>query len=108
MCVSIKTSELETKLNLLHEPVALAATLFFLLQLYKLKLAERFEDVLEVIFVDGEVDVADVETVEWDAVGLRGGAFGGASLTVFLCLGELCDDGDAEKLLSCQSDSFLH
>jgi hypothetical protein len=46
--------------------------------------------------VDGEVDVADVEAVEWNAVRLRSCTFGGASLTILLCFSELCNDWNAE------------
>lgn len=81
---------------ILHESVAFRATALFLLELYELQLTKRFEDGLEIVLGDGEVDVADVETMEWNAVRLGCAAFAGSRLTVLLCFSKLCDDRDAE------------
>ena len=108
MTISIRVNQRRVSGYVLHEAIALAAALLFLLELHELELTKRLEDILEVVFGDGEVDVADVETVEWDAVGLSSCRLGGACLTVLLCFRELCDDWNAEQLLSCERNSFLH
>ena len=46
--------------NSLDEAVTSAATLFILLELNKLKVTERLEDILKILFCDREVDVADI------------------------------------------------
>lgn len=76
----------------LHKPVTLAAALLLFLELHELQLAERLKDVLEIVLRDGEVDVANVETVERNAVGLSSSTLRSASLTVLLCFGELGND----------------
>jgi hypothetical protein len=78
------------------------------LQLNKLQLTERLKDLFKVLLGDGEVNVADIETVEWNARLLLGCAFCGSSLSVLLSLGELGDDRDAEKLLSREVNGSLH
>jgi len=82
--------------------------LLFFLQLHEFELAEGLEDVPEVVLGDGEVDVADVETVEWYSIGLGGGAFGVAGLAVLLCFSELGNDRNADELLSGELNGFLH
>lgn len=82
--------------------------MLLLLELNELQLTERLEDVLKILFVDREMDVADVETVEWNAVRLSGVALGVAGLAVFLCFSELRNDRDAAKLLPGESDGFLY
>ena len=51
------------------------------------------------------MNVANVEAVEWDAVGLGRMAVGVTGLTILLCLSELRDDGDTEELLASKLDS---
>lgn len=45
---------------LLHKTIALTASLLFFLELNKLKLTERLEDISEVVLCDREMYVADV------------------------------------------------
>lgn len=97
------------KLNLLHETIAFAASLLFLLQLYELELAKRLKDIGEIFFCDREVNVANIQTVEWDARILRvSTTFGVACLTILFCLCELDDDRNAKKFLACKLQSFLN
>lgn len=80
--------------NLLHETVPSTATIVILLELDELELAERLEDILEVLFGDAEVDVADVEAVERNRVGMVPGPLRAAYLTILLRFGELDYDRD--------------
>ena len=56
--------------NVLYKSVAPAAAGIVLLQLNKLELAEGLENVLEILFRDAEVNIAYIEAVEWDRVGM--------------------------------------
>lgn len=78
----------------LDEAVATAATGIILLELNKLKFAKGLEDVLKILLSDAEVDIANVQTVEGDRVGVVSGAARLADLTVLLSFGELDNDGD--------------
>ena len=51
------------------------------------------------------MNVANVEAVEWDAVGLGRMAVSVTGLTILLCLSKLRDDGDTEELLASKLDS---
>ena len=82
--------------NILNEAVALGASLLFLLQLAELERTERLEDILEILLGDREVDVADVEAVEGNAVGERGDTLRVTGLAILLCFSELRDYRDAE------------
>lgn len=93
---------------LLYETVALGTALrLFFLQLHEFKVAEWLKDLLDVVFGDREVDVANVEAVERDAVGLGCGTFGVAGLAILFCFSELDDDGNAEQFLAGQLNSLL-
>lgn len=78
-----------------------------LLQLYKFQLSKRIEEAPNVFFGKREMDIADVETVVRNAVGLRRVGIGVAGLTVLLCFGELNDDGNGKQLLPGETDGFL-
>jgi hypothetical protein len=54
--------------NILNEGVTLASTGFVLLQLNKLELAEWFEDIGEIFLSNAEMDITDIESVEWCSV----------------------------------------
>jgi len=77
----------------LDKAVASAATVIILLQLDKLELTKGLKDVLEVCLGDAEVDVAHVEPVEGDRVGMAR-RFRVADLAVLLGLGGLDNDRD--------------
>lgn len=94
--------------NILHKAVSLRASLLLLLQLAELELTKRLEDILEVLFRNREVDVADVEAVERDAVREGGDAFGVTGLAVLFCFGELGDDRNAEEFLSSELQGLLN
>lgn len=77
----------------LHKAIAAATPLVVLLELHKLELAEGLEYRLQVLLGNVEVDVANVETVEGDRIGVTA-TLSCAYLAVLLGLGELYDDGD--------------
>ena len=73
--------------HLLNKPIASAAASLVLLQLNKLELSKRFEDVLQVTLGDAEMDVANIQTVKRNGTGIMmGRAFASSSLTIFLGL----------------------
>lgn len=76
----------------LYKPVATAATGVILLELDKFEFAKRLEDILKVLLSDAEVDIANVQAVEGDRVGVASSAASLADLTVLLSLGELDDN----------------
>ena len=86
--------------DLLHKPIASASPTLFLLQLNKFELAERFKDILQILLGDTEMDVAHVETMERYRAVVAARCFRVSGLPIFLCFGELCNDWNAEKLLS--------
>lgn len=94
-------------LDLLHKRKTLAPTILLLLQLDKFELTEWFEDMLEVIFSDAEMDVTHIESMERGGVTARF-AFGVASLAILLGFSQLNNDGDAEKRLACELDGRRH
>ena len=59
----------------------------------------------EIVLTERKVNVANIEAVEWDAVGLGRMAVGVTGLTILLCLSELCDDGNTEELLASKLNS---
>lgn len=79
---------------LLDKAITTAATGIILLELDKLQLAKWLEDVLKILLSDAEVDVANIQAVEGDRVGVASSAARLADLTILLSLGELDDDGD--------------
>jgi hypothetical protein len=86
-------SKIENEGDVLDKTVASAATVVILLQLHKFELAKRFKDILEVCLGDAEVDVAYIEPVEGDGVGMAG-RFRVPDLAVLLRLGGLDNDGN--------------
>lgn len=84
----------KTRQHILDKPVASAPTAIILLQLHKLELAKRLKDVLKVRLCDAEMDVAHVEPVERDGVGMVAGRLSVADLAILLRLGGLHNDGD--------------
>ena len=94
--------------HLLHESITLAASQVFLLELHKLEIAEWFEDVPQIFLCYRKVDVPNIQAMKGDAIGLSCCTFGTLLLTILLCFGQLCDDGNPNKLLPGQSDSLLY
>lgn len=96
----VYVSECSTEQNvgevgyLLYESVATAATGIVLLELDEFELAKRLEDILKILLSDAEVDIANVQTVEGDRVGVASGGASLADLTVLLSFGKLDDDRD--------------
>lgn len=84
------------RIDELNEAIALRAAGLFFLQLHEFELTKRLKNILQVIFGDGEVDVADVKAVEWYAVRLGSGTLGVARLAVLLCFSELCNNRNAQ------------
>jgi hypothetical protein len=81
--------------NLLHEGITFASASLILLQLDKLKFAKRFEDVLEVILSNAEVNITHIESVEWCRVRWARASLGVASLAVLFGFGKLRNNGNA-------------
>lgn len=79
--------------NVLNKSVTSTATIVILLQLHKLELTEGLEDVLKVGLGDAEVDVAHIQPVEGNRIGMTG-RFRVADLAVLLGLGGLDNDRD--------------
>ena len=75
--------------DILYKPIATAAAVVVLLELNKLELAKRLEYVLEVLLRDAEMDVADIEAVEGDRVGMGARTFRVADLSVLFGFGKL-------------------
>lgn len=72
---------------------------FILLQDHELELAKRRKDCLEVVLSDREVNVADKEAMERDAIGLGRSAARSAGLVVLVGFCVLHDDGNSEEFL---------
>ncbi len=79
--------------HVLDKAIASTATVVILLELHKLQLTKGLKDVLEIRLCDAEMDVAHVQPVEGDRVGVAGG-FRVADLAVLLSFGGLDNDGD--------------
>lgn len=75
----------------LNKSVPATSTVLVLLQLDKLKLAKRLKNSLQVLLRHVEVDVADVEPMEGDGVGVSAG-FGVAGLSVLFGFCQLNND----------------
>ncbi len=75
--------------DILYKPITATAAVIVLLELNELKFAKRLEYVLKVLFRDAEVDVADIEAVEGDRVGMGAGTFRVADLSILLGFGKL-------------------
>lgn len=96
--------------NILNESITTAATRLLLLQLNKLEISKRLENVLEILLGDTKVDISNVESMERNVmtrilVLLVLTAFG-AGLPVLLCLCKLNDDGNSQQFMTCKRDSF--
>ena len=78
----------------LYKPITAAAAVVVLLELDELELAKGLEDILEILLGDAEVDVADVETVKGDGIGMIAAALSIANLTVLLGFGKLDNNRD--------------
>lgn len=77
---------------LLHESIATAASCVVLLELNELEFAEWLEDILKILLSDAEVNIANVQTVERDRVGVATGAARLADLSILLSFGKLDDN----------------
>lgn len=80
--------------------------MLLLLELNKLELSKGLKHEAKVLFRNRKVDIADVETMKGDSVGLRGTAVGVADLTVLLRFGMGDDDGDTAQLLPSEVDGL--
>lgn len=78
--------------NILHKTVAPAATSLILLELDKLELTKRFEDILEIIFSDTEMNVTNVQPVKRRGSGMARIRVSG--LTILLGFSQLRNDGN--------------
>lgn len=81
--------------NVLDEGITFASTGFILLQLNKLELAEWFENIGEIVFGNAEMDVTNIEPVEWCGVLIACSSLGVASLAVLLRFSQLRNDGNS-------------
>lgn len=78
--------------NLLYKSIAAAAAIIVLLKLNKLKLAKWLENILEVLLRDTKVNIADIEAVERNGVGVGARAVCRANLAILLSFGKLNND----------------
>ena len=83
----------KTRYDLLYKSIPTTPSVIVLLKLDKLELAEGLEHVLQVLFRDAEVNVAYIQPVEGNRVGVAR-AVSRAYLAVLLGLGELDNDRD--------------
>ena len=82
--------------HLLDKSITSAASAFILLQLNKIKLAKGLKDVLEVGFVDAEMDVADIQPMKRNRVMVSSNVpIGVPGLSVLLSLSQLSYNGDS-------------
>jgi hypothetical protein len=77
---------------LLDKPIATTAAVIVFLQLDKLELSERLKDVLQVRLGDAKVDVAHIQPVEGNRVGMVTGRLSGSDLAVLLSFCKLYND----------------
>jgi hypothetical protein len=83
-------------LDVLNKSISTAAACaLLLLKLDKLESAKWLKDVGEVSFCNGEMNIADVETMNWHAWFTGAGALCRPGLAVLLGFRMLCDDWDA-------------
>lgn len=78
--------------DLLNKPIASASAVVVLLELDEFELAKGLENILEILLGDTEMDVANVETVERNGIGVGARAVCSAYLAILLSLGKLDDD----------------
>lgn len=86
--------------DLLDKTISSTTSSFLLLKLNKLKLTKGFENVLQILFSNAEVDVSNIEAMEGNGVVIASRGLWVAGLSVLLCLSELSNNGDSKKLLS--------
>lgn len=79
----------ELKKYLLNKPITAASTGIILLKLGEFELAKGLKHILKILLSDAEVDVANVQTVEGDRVGVTAGGAGLADLAILLSFGKL-------------------
>jgi hypothetical protein len=77
---------------LLDESITTASAGIIFLQLGELELTKGLEDILEILLRNTEVNVAHVETMEGDRVGMISRALRCTNLTILLGLGKLHND----------------
>jgi hypothetical protein len=93
---------------LLDEAVAAAAALLLFLELDEFQFAKRLEDFIQVVLSDGEMDVADIETMEGNTGLLLSSTLGGARLPVLFGFRVLGNDWNAEEFLTSELDGSRH
>ena len=79
-----------------------------LLELDIFKFTKWFENGLQVLLSDVEVDVADIEAVKRDGIGVATRRFGVASLSILLSLCELHNDRNTCQWLSSELKCLLN
>jgi hypothetical protein len=95
--LSVKVSR---KIYLLYKCISFAPTSLVFLQLNEFKLAEWFEDILEVGFSDAEMNITHIESVKWCRVTRARAGLRITCLAVLFGFGKLDDDGNAYKRLA--------
>ena len=55
----------EGRESLLNKSITFAAASLVLLKLYEFELAEGFENILEVVFSDAEMNITHIKSVKW-------------------------------------------
>lgn len=93
-------------LHLLHKTITTATTILVLLQLNLSQFSEWLKDGSKLLFVDAEVDVANIQPVERHTIGIAvASVLVLARLAILLGLGELNNDRNAAKFLASQRNS---
>lgn len=77
------------------------------MQLNELELAKWFEDVLEITLSDAEMNIANIEPMEWSRVLIAGTSLGITCLTVLFRFSQLNNDGDCKEVVSGKLEGAL-
>lgn len=84
------------QLNLLDKAIASAASALIFLELNEIEFAKRLKNILEIGFVDAEVNVSDIQPMERNRIMVSPNiSIRVASLSIFLSLSQLGDNGDS-------------
>lgn len=79
-------------MDILYKSVTTAPAVVILLELYKLELTKGLKYILQILLRDAKMDVAHIESVEGNRIGVVSRGLCGAHLAVLLSLGKLDDD----------------
>lgn len=79
--------------NLLNKSITTTSSLFFFLKLNELKFSEGLKYILKIAFSNTEMDVANIQPMEWNGVMVAAcSTFRIAGLAILFSLGQLSND----------------